>query len=119
MPSYVILEEAYQAQTQKFFKIAMGNGEIKGENVQFVLKAVPEGNDEPFTFIAMMSKVILEKLGFTFSPEDLEKIAPLVGKKALIDLKRRLDGGHDYNFDGQPYIKSYTLRDKKDFDALK
>jgi hypothetical protein len=119
MPSYVMLEEAWTAQTGKVFKIAMGNGEVKGDSVSFTIKAVPEGNDEPFTFIALMSKVIIEKLGFAFKPEDVEKFAPLVGKKALGDLKRRLDGGHDYNFDGLPYIKSYTLRDKKDFDVLK
>jgi len=106
MPSYVILEEAFRAETGKAFKIAMGNGEIKG-------------NDEPFTFHAVMSKVLAEKLGFAFSPEQIEKVSPVIGKKALADLKRRLDGGHDYNFDGQPYIKMYTLRDKRDFDAIK
>ena len=119
MPSYVILEEAFRAETGKAFKIAMGNGEIKGDNMQFVIKAVPEGNDEPFTFHAVMSKVLAEKLGFAFSPEQIEKVSPVIGKKALADLKRRLDGGHDYNFDGQPYIKMYTLRDKRDFDAIK
>ena len=119
MPSYVILEEAYAAETGKIFKVAMGNGEIKGENVEFVIKAVPAGNDEPFTFHAVLSKGLVEKLWFVFKPEQIEKMSPLVGKKSLVDLRRRLDGGHDYNFDGLPYIKMYSLRDKKDFDAIK
>ncbi len=39
MPAYVILEEAYRAETGKAFKIAMGNGEIKGDNALFAIKA--------------------------------------------------------------------------------
>lgn len=119
MADYTMLDEGYSAETGKMFVIAMGKGEIDGDNFAFVAKAVPDSEEEPFTFKAMLSKVLVEKMGFSFDDKGLEDINDLVGKKVDIDLKRRLDGGHDYNFDGLPYIKMYSLRDKRDFDALK
>jgi hypothetical protein len=115
---YTMLEEGWQAETGKVFVIAMGGGTVEGDNIEFVVKAVPDSEDDPFTFKAVLSKVLVEKMGFAFGPEGVEPMTEIVGKKALVDLKRRLDGGHDYNFDGLPYIKMYSLRDKRDFDAL-
>ncbi|MHC4598010.1 MAG: hypothetical protein ACYS47_03300 [Planctomycetota bacterium] len=116
--AYNMLDEAYSAETGKVFVIAMGNGKIEGDNLEFTVKAVPDSEDEPFTFKAVLSKVLVEKMGYAFSAEGIGQITELVGKKALIDLRKRLDGGHDYNFDGLPYIKMYSLRDKRDFEAL-
>jgi hypothetical protein len=113
-----MLDEGYTAETGKVFVIAMGSGIIEGDNMEFVIKAVPDSEEEPFTFKAVMSKVLVEKMGVTFDEEGISKIAGVVGKKALVDLRRRLDGGHDYNFDGLPYIKMYSLRDKKEFDPV-
>ncbi|GEM_PF-2578934 len=117
MASYDVLEEAYIADTGKTFTVAMGKGTVEGENLEFVIKAVPANDDEPFTFKAVLSKVLVEKMGIPFDESGIEKISGAVGKKALVDLKKRLDGGHDYNFDGQPYIKMYSLRDKRDFEG--
>jgi len=119
MTSYSMLDEAYRADTGKIFTIAMGKGKIEGENFEFVIKAVPDTEEDPFTFKAVLSKVLVEKLGFGFDETGIEQVSGMVGKKALLDLRRRLDGGHDYNFDGNPYIKMYSLRDKRDFEAHK
>ncbi|MHC5037352.1 MAG: hypothetical protein ACYTHM_08570 [Planctomycetota bacterium] len=116
--AYTMLDEGYVAETGKTFTIAMGTGQIKGDNIEFIVKAVPDSDDDPFTFKAVLSKVLIEKMGYAFDTETIEKITPIVGKKALGDLRRRLDGGHDYNFDGNPYIKMYSLRDKRDFDSI-
>jgi hypothetical protein len=113
-----MLDESYCAESGKVFVIAMGNGKIEGDNMEFTVKAVPDAEEEPFTFKAVLSKVLVEKMGHPFSEEGIAQVTELVGKKALIDLRKRLDGGHDYNFDGLPYIKMYSLRDKRDFDAL-
>jgi hypothetical protein len=113
-----MLDEAYSAETGKVFVIAMGKGKIDGDNMEFVIKAVPDTEDDPFTFKAVLSRVLVEKMGHSFDEEGIGNISGIVGKKALVDLRRRLDGGHDYNFDGLPYIKMYSLRDKRDFESV-
>lgn len=115
---YIVLDPAYTTENGKTFAIAMGKGSLQGENMEFVAKAVPDTGEDPFTFKAVLSKVLVEKLGFPFEDGSVEKLMEPVGKKVLIDLRRRLDGGHDYNFDGLPYIKMYSLRDKRDFEAV-
>lgn len=117
MAKYTMLADGWVAETGKGFTIAMGQGTIEGENFEYVIKAVPHNDDDPFTFKAVLSKVLVEKLGYTFDDSGIEAMNDTVGKKALNDLQRRLDGGHDYNFDGQPYIKMYSLRDHRDFEA--
>ena len=113
----VTLEEAYTAETGKVYQILMGEGQPKGNDLAFTYRALPQGGGE-FIFEAVLTKVLIEKLGL--DPEDGEgakKLRKITAFKGLDDLKRRLNGGHDENFDNLPYIKMYSLRDKPEFEA--
>ncbi len=113
----VTLEEAFIAQTGRTYKITMGEAYPKGEDLAFQYTAAPTDGGKSFIFEAVVTKVLIEKLGLTRSDaEHLKKIRKVTAFKGLEDLAKRLNGGHDENFDNLPYIKMFTLRDKPGFE---
>jgi hypothetical protein len=115
----VTLEDGYHAETGRVFQIAMGEAEPKGDDLTFTYTSTPEDGGTPFIFQAIISKALYENLGFDKDdPEHIKKLRKITAFKGLEDLKRRLNGGHDENFDNLPYIKMYSLRDKPGFEQF-
>ncbi len=115
----VMLEEAFVASTGRTYRITMGEASPKGEDIAFTYSAAPNDGGKVFIFEAVVTKVLMEKLGFNKADaEHLKKIRKITAFKGLEDLAKRLNGGHDENFDNLPYIKMFTLRDKPSFEKF-
>ena len=115
----VTLEDAFAAETGRTFKILMGEPTPKGNDICFPYSAEPTDGGATFIFHAVVTKILSEKLGLDPSETDnLKKLRKITAFKGLADLKRRLSGGHDENFDNMPYIKMYSLRDKPGFEEF-
>ena len=104
------LEESFTARTNKVYKIEFEQAPVEDDHLQFLFTCTqPDG--AAFVFKASISPVLVEKLGID-ATSDAKKLMKCTAGQGLIDLKTRLNAGHDTNFEGLPYIKTYTLRDK-------
>jgi hypothetical protein len=107
------LEAAWTAQTAQKYKIDFAQSEMEDDHFIFVFTCT-KSEGEPFIFKAQVSPKLVEGLGINATTE-LKKLMKVVAGQGMADLKTRLNAGHDVNFEGLPYIKAYTLRDKANF----
>lgn len=115
MPDNFTLEESWTAQSSTAYKIDFRDGGIEDDHFCFVFTATKD--DGEFIFKAQISPKLVEKLGI--DPEGQKnKLMKVAAGQGLTDLKVRLNAGHDVNFEGLPYIKAYTLRDKPNFERF-
>ncbi len=111
-----LLEQGWFAETKRTYKIEFEELPTEEEHFQFLFTATqPDG--KAFLFKASVSPVLVQKLGIDVATQK-NKLFKGVAGKGLGDLKIRLNAGHDVNFEGLPYIKTYTLRDKPLFEKV-
>lgn len=107
------LEPEWIAKTAEKYKIDFAQGEMEDDHFIFVFTCTkPAGG--VFIFKAQVSPKLVEGLGIDAAAEP-KRLMKAVAGQGMLDLKTRLNAGHDVNFEGLPYIKAYTLRDKSNF----
>jgi|SRR3990167_7774264 len=107
------IELSWTAQTAQKYKIDFAQGEMEDEHYIFVFTCTKPTGDT-FIFKAQVSPKLVEGLGINAATEP-KRLMKCVAGQGMTDLKTRLNAGHDVNFEGLPYIKAYTLRDKANF----
>lgn len=110
------LEESWASHARETYKIEFHQGEMEDDHFIFVFTCTkPDG--AVFVFNAQISPKLVEKLGIDAATEG-NRLMKVAAGQGMADLKTRLNAGHDTNFEGLPYIKAYTLRDKPGFERF-
>jgi hypothetical protein len=110
------LEESWASQAGGTYKIEFEQGDMEDDHYIFLFSCAKPSGDV-FVFRAQISPKLVEKLGID-PAADAKKLMKMAAGQGMADLKIRLNAGHDQNFEGLPYIKAYTLRDKPGFERF-
>jgi len=115
----VTLAEGWESENRGAFTITMSGPSPKGNDISFTYTATPSQGGTPFIYEAVLTRILIEKLGIDPDSEDgMKTLRKVTAFHGLEDLQRRISGGHNTNFDGLPYIKMFSLRDKPGFERF-